>query len=422
MKISPIWKLGLEQALAILDNQKLDDAGKLAAVQNTVLYSVNSTDREEQKASALLWDGILMERHGADWQNRVPQESEFYRADMTFLYDGRRASQDWFKKCNLALTCLNFNPGHVLELGAGFGQVGRLMMMARPFLKYTIIDLPETMHFAMLFLRLSFPDKVIVWATCTKDFTAPCDIRLIPADLASAYATSGAPQADVFLNSSSLGEMDRSYQEFYIGLIQNNIRPRYAVLLNRLFNTYDPVVEAYRENEAAWYWALDNRWDVLQWELEPDFTTIPYEAEMYHNREVFIVARRAEEKVLAEDVHFYRNHYWFKNFSLRASDRCANQLRFDHETLMRLCENARVMQSAESLDALLKFLFTIRKRFPFEEEAMLHKFYRQIAGQQHPLSSSLLSRARTKLLAGIVKPMKHLPEPVKAVLRLAYNT
>ncbi len=374
---------------------------KLLAVQRTELFAVNTADREEQKLSAAEWDKVMSVRHGTAWPHGVPDESQVFPPEFLFRFGGKAVSVDWFKKVNLVLMCLAHQPNSILELGAGFGQVARLAAMIKPGLRYTIIDLPESLYFAEIFLLKSgihverFADE--------KSLGTPYQVMLVPSTRAEDWARM-APPVDVFLNTSSLGEMDDSVSRFYLGLVQDKVGPKWAILLNRLLNTYSPIKDGFREHEAGWYWFLDNRWDVCEWDIEPDFTRIPY-SEQFHNRELLWIAKRTSQPQWA-GIESHEREYWLKHFSTRASDRAANQIWANKDLLRSLFESCRMGASEKSLDELIKYLHCIRKRHPFENVSFLFERYREVAGKPHELAAKTLEQLALRAAAAVVRRLQ----------------
>jgi len=263
-----------------------------------------------------------------------------------------------------------------------------------PGSQYVALDLPESLYFCALYLYLTCPNSKIVWvedpAMLPSLLSGPDrpDAVLIPCIFGDQIASTGL-EADVFINTSSLGEMNNKSSEYYLNLIQKHFKPKNAILLNRLFNTYDPLIEPERTDENGWYFYLDNKWDVKHWELEPYCNQIPY-AEMFHTREVFWIASRSAtpvEHVVPENIY---KEAWYVGFTLRASVRLANQLVFKTDkgsVLHHLCEAVRSAPTQKNVDALIKYLFVIRKHVPFEEQPLLFDTYRRVAGTSHELES-----------------------------------
>lgn len=59
--------------------------------------------------------------------------------------------------CNLYRLGLR-DGDHVVEIGAGYGGLAETLIKPRPNLRYTIIDLPETLIFSAAFLQTHFPN------------------------------------------------------------------------------------------------------------------------------------------------------------------------------------------------------------------------------------------------------------------------
>ena len=48
--------------------------------------------------------------------------------------------------------------GHVLEIGAGAGELARIFLQAFTGYRYTIVDIPSSLFFSELYLRYHFPN------------------------------------------------------------------------------------------------------------------------------------------------------------------------------------------------------------------------------------------------------------------------
>ena len=340
-------------------------------IQLDDMFAQNGRDAIGQLKSSQAWEAILDRDFGPDWRKVCPEETKLYVSFFCWRYKGRHVSHDHYKKVNQTMMCLAHKPDTVLEIGAGFGQVGRLLMLSpnRPK-KYVVIDILKSLIFSYAFLAETLPNLTILLAGSEEDFWVPCDVLLIPSELAEAYADA-KPSVDVILNSSSFGEMPTDVSTFYINLLQEQIRPKHAIFLNRLCNTYDPRTEKYRENEAGWYWALDGHWKINRWELEPDFTRIPY-VEIAHQREVLILADYTEElQPVPKIPDWIYSQKWAHEFKPQPARRYMNQLGFDNEVLAILFEAVRRDRSAENLLLILMYLTCIRKHMPFEETPFL---------------------------------------------------
>ena len=51
----------------------------------------------------------------------------------------------------------------MVDIGGGYGALARLILLTYPNIKYCIVDIPETLFFAELFLAHEFPNKQLVY-------------------------------------------------------------------------------------------------------------------------------------------------------------------------------------------------------------------------------------------------------------------
>jgi len=65
----------------------------------------------------------------------------------------------------------------------------------------------------------------------------------VPAIMADAYAAWSRP-VDVLLNSSRMGGMPVPASREFVDAVQRAVKPTHVVLLDQLFSTYDPAVQA----------------------------------------------------------------------------------------------------------------------------------------------------------------------------------
>ena len=71
------------------------------------------------------------------------------------------SAYDLVKAYETAEILLAHRPTHVLEIGAGACLVGAFLLSGMPGLRYTVVDIPETIPLGMLTLRHIFPDMAI---------------------------------------------------------------------------------------------------------------------------------------------------------------------------------------------------------------------------------------------------------------------
>lgn len=366
MKLSPIWQHNLK-FLRDLRDSNLDDLGKLHQLQATELFSINSFNREIQHSSASRWID-----HLKDHRLLSLGESREYNDGARFNYNAYRLSLDFLKKVNTAVLAEPYcGPGAtVLEVGGGFGQLARIMLLGGLCKRYILVDLPETLYFARIFLERE---------------VGGADIAFIPAS-----DWDGLPDNDCFINTSSLGEMRFEVAQKYVRVLQQCSQS--CVLLNRMLNTYHPIKEHFREHDNGWYWALDNYWETDRVELEPIFTRFTAEA-MQHHRELLFCARRSESE---HQVGISRSYGGTSSRS--ASCREVNQFLHDATESRIFLEAVRTMPTVNHLDALIRYLYAIQLKWPFEDMPYLLRRYRDLAGEPHEFEPGPMTQSIRMIL------------------------
>ena len=95
-------------------------------------------------------------------------------------------------------------PKNVLEIGGGGGELARLFKLAYPDIHYTIIDLPESLFFAEVYLAAHFPDGAFEFVPAQEAQ------RLLPI------------KYDLAINQGSFQEMTASALEFWLGFLEDS--------------------------------------------------------------------------------------------------------------------------------------------------------------------------------------------------------
>lgn len=224
------------------------------------------------------------------------QESRYAPPDSVTYRNGRGFRPDFFRHFNTALLVKKFcgpfeNRFSVFELGGGTGNLARLIKAAIPTSLYVIVDLPETICFSYMFLRLNFPQATILFlleeSELARDSLEDCDFVFAPVYLADSFLNM---EFDVFVNTASMGEMRNETIRYWMKFIQEDLEPTYLLTVNRYLNTVIPGPHDWRTRENLCSVLYDARWDILSWELEPPYMRCPWANK--HARYLQIVARR----------------------------------------------------------------------------------------------------------------------------------
>jgi len=154
-------------------------------------------------------------------------ENPFSGAESLGEFNGRTVSTVMYYHARNVLAGINYahRPQHVLEIGGGYGEIARLWLtnVIAPATSYVIVDIPESLFFAEVALRLEFGDK-IGYFTGTDPGTP---VLLVPLSFLDQLSRG----SDLVINTGSMQEMTDEWIDFYIawlGLYQT----RYFYSLN----------------------------------------------------------------------------------------------------------------------------------------------------------------------------------------------
>jgi putative sugar O-methyltransferase len=297
--LSGIWRLNIREFLARCVASRRPFVDLLSEVHKTNLYSLQfQTSTIDPHID---WYLMAMEAAGVHLLQQPPHFHESAAMADTFCRQrlARRVSPEFLNK----LWCLETLRRHlrfdrrrllIVELGAGYGGLARLLKLAYPDSTIVVIDIPETLFFSAGYLISSFPDAKATLADGRRpvDFDAD-DFVFLPVGAEGAI---GRRPIDLFVNCHSLGEMPNHVIDRWFDFIQTKADVRHAFMLNRFLN---PTMQDARLGENRSSVSFDRRWDILAWEFEPGFERCPFETEA--NPSLMVVARRGADTRAADE-------------------------------------------------------------------------------------------------------------------------
>jgi putative sugar O-methyltransferase len=418
----PLTDLWGRQNMAVLSSiiDRIDDPlAQLAAIQDTPLFGFATAD-DELKSLMVNWyvDYLRRRGHPLDTLPAGCEESSFSNPRNTVVREGRRLSPDFLLTVAYALEILDhcrLAEGRiaVLELGAGYGGLARTLRLFRPDLTTVIVDIPETLYFSTLFLRLNFPEARVAYVTERGALDGDLrgyDLVFVPSVLARELS---GREFELFCNTASLGEMRNDVIRYWMDLVERRVRVRYFFGVNRFLNTMRPWRDAYRVDENACSVSFDAAWKILYWELEPPLSRCPWLlTEVTRNLEV-VAERLADEpspaeceaasRRLADSIarHDWLVHYGEDNTMFLRDNVLAPDLT-QTGPLFALWESIRLHPSPRNVTMMLKYLNTLTRGKPFEEmyhyEALLRSWGQEAPVPQPPrLTATPLGRVLRRM-------------------------
>jgi putative sugar O-methyltransferase len=249
------------------------------------------------------WYGAYLNDHGLPLAS-LPQsirESSVVRPETLVELADRTVSPDFLRFLSYvhllhAHGALSAHRRRTIEIGPGYGGLARTLKLFQPGLTCVLVDIPESLACAFLFLRTDNPAakiRVIESADALMGDIDQYDYVLVPAQLIKIL---DGYSFDLFINTWSFGEMPNAYLEGYFRLLQEALSVQYVFLLNRMI-TYCHVNESQRLTEGNWITKLDHHWEILDFDFDPAFHRCPYTT--VAPRLLSIVARRLPNPLLA---------------------------------------------------------------------------------------------------------------------------
>jgi len=162
---------------------------------------------------------------------------------------------------------LQSDPAEILEIGSGYGGLARTLKCFHPAARFWLVDIPEALRCAEIYLRDTCPEARIAWLDADAGIPPPdSDFLLIPA--ADADCLIAGRRFDLAINVWSFGEMPNRYVDTYLRLLQRDCQVAWLLTVNSFMAPVTPA-SVDRTEVGDWLLGLDERWDIEHFEIEP---------------------------------------------------------------------------------------------------------------------------------------------------------
>ncbi len=397
-KLNTFWSQeNMKNMRAILNNSS--NAQKaIHSVQKTWMFSVNTSKSIKNKAVKWLLNEQLQRGINIFDMPEAIAESQFSFPQNNVLVKKKNLTPDFLRTVSIVHEikkyCKTKNSRlSVVELGGGCGHLARTVRLFNTDCSYAIVDIPETLCFSYMFLKLNFPKAKTFYVTDEKQLKnstlSKFDYIFIPTKFTKVLLDSSF---DIFVNTASMGEMDNSVIRYWMDFVQKKLKVKYLFTLNRYLNTIKTDGSTdWRLNENECSVRYDASWNILNWELEPPFARCPY-VDTVIARYVEIVAEKERAKSLEirkenadsllKDV---MDEDWIRlekknNPVMTCRDNILVNDMTMTGTLFKLWESIRLSPSEENVSLMLKYLDTLNRRqdVEFEETYYYEKLFEKV--------------------------------------------
>jgi tetratricopeptide (TPR) repeat protein len=163
----------------------------------------------------------------------------------------------------------------LLEIGSGYGCLARVIKAHIPGIQCWLLDIPESLEVAKIYLRHSFPSAKLVELAAAPAAGPPeiaaADFVLVPVDNASAVT---GLSFDLALNVWSFGEMPNGFIARWFEVIQKRNRVARLFSLNAFLPPVTPdAIE--RTRQGNWLLQFDESWTIDGFEVNPAIQRCP---------------------------------------------------------------------------------------------------------------------------------------------------
>ena len=256
------------------------------------------------------WQIDLLERSFGNFFDSFPscfEETVQVPAPTLGDYRGRRLTPDLLRNVWYALKIQAWTRGKsdfsnhpILEIGSGSGSLARVLKDLFPQAKLWLIDLPESLEFAAIYLKITFPKARFLRVLSSVDLDQDIhsyDFVLIPAALMKLL---NGRSFELAINIWSFGEMPNTFVEEWFELIQKECDVRYFFTLNAFMPPVTPD-SVDRVKQGDWFNRMDSKWDILSYDVNPQIHRNPWIKNFYSGLCIF-AERTTNELTLKQDI------------------------------------------------------------------------------------------------------------------------
>ncbi len=208
----------------------------------------------------------------------------------------------------------------ILEIGSGYGALARIFKLLQNNATVVLVDLPESLFYAQIFLALNFPNARIKYLTEQMDKVglSNYDFILVPVQLCETLRNCSF---DIVINTGSLQEMPNKVVMFWMNFIQNTIQADLFYSWNYFLNNKKLFPETSREEANQICPILDPYWELEYFRINPEVSTIDCNSRNWlevcvkripmERRKLMDLIKSGESLFEQSKSYPYGTNYWF---------------------------------------------------------------------------------------------------------------
>ena len=280
-ELGSIWRENVKQFLVgLIENQEIGLQQIMGELNKRAFYDFTVTT-PLLKPSLRWYQTHIKLKYDISLETMPQQvcESKHLPDERCLDLSGRRLSSDFLYRLSQVMylrgkNCLS-NGSRILEIGAGYGALARTILLSTENIRYVLLDIPETLFFAEIFLGAEFPEKKfhMIGADSTPESIEEADILLVPTGFRNMI---DHQRFDLVINTNSLGEMPTAVSSDLIEWLNVTVKPVRMYSLNRFLNRVSAKEYVRRAEAVGCNYLWGPKWKIVDWEVNPHFEQCPF--------------------------------------------------------------------------------------------------------------------------------------------------
>lgn len=274
--------------------------------------------KREHIGRLIAWQIETLAKAGVDFTalDAAICELDILPDELIFNIAGRRLSTDfvrYYEYFNIIKQTLTLpKKPLIVEIGAGYGGLARILRLHHPDSSLLLLDIAETLTGTELYLRHAFPEFIIRYFS-QNDPRPPQPGEIVLCRIEE-FDLLKDLTIDLAVNTWSFGEMPNRYIDQWFRFLNERNTTKSIFLLNHFMMQVCLELNTARAQlqSANWLSRVDARWDVVKFEMHPGSHHAPYWRHCHQGLcvvgKLFVCdadRRRAmdEARAAARDVH-----------------------------------------------------------------------------------------------------------------------
>jgi len=278
----PVWSNPIRDLQKIYDEKGSSDEALGDALRKGFFSQYTCWLNPEFNRKAVHWQLALLQKEFGDFWKKLPKTfQEYCRVPEQTCVDqeGRCLTPELLRNLYHGLE-IEREMGKaekidaILEIGSGSGGLARICKDLFPQTQLWLLDLKESLTYAKLYIRKTFPNCQYLWLEKENGQNIPSNIDFVFVPSENLELIKGK-KFSLAINIFSFGEMPNPSIQKYFSLLQEHCNLEKIYLVNGFLHPVTPETKD-RANLGDWLFQLDSSWGILDFQVQPEIYRNPY--------------------------------------------------------------------------------------------------------------------------------------------------